>query len=68
MRSFYITFVSDDVEKMRIFGALVDAGMENFVITETEQFTYENWKRTVAENAQVDHFRDVRKKIELVEE
>ena len=60
MRSFYITFVSDDVEKMRIFGALLDAGMQNFVITEDIS--------TVAENAQVDHFRDVRKKIDLVEE
>ena len=62
MRSFYITFVSDDIEKMRIFGALLDAGMENFVITEIEQFTYENWKRTVAEN------ETVHKQINLVEE
>ena len=54
MRSFYLTFTSDDVDKMRIFGALLDAGMESFVITETEQFTYENWKRTVAENEQVE--------------
>ena len=35
MRDFYITFVSDDIDKMRIFGALLDAGMENFVISET---------------------------------
>ena len=68
MRNYYLTFVSDDVDKMRIFGALIDAGLKDFVITETEQLTYENWKRTVAENAQVDHFRDVRKKINLVEE
>lgn len=61
MRSFYLTFTSDDVDKMRIFGALLDAGMESFVITETEQFTYDNWKRTVAENETV-------KQIELVEE
>ena len=47
---------------MRIFGALLDAGMESFVITETEQFTYENWKRTVAEN------ETVHKQINLVEE
>lgn len=62
MRSFYLTFTSDDVDKMRIFGALLDAGMESFVITETEQFTYENWKRTVAEN------ETVHKQINLVEE
>ena len=68
MRDYLLTFVSDDVDKMRIFGALLDAGLKDFVITETEQFTYENWKRTVAENAQVDHFRDATKKIDLVEE
>lgn len=68
MRDYYLTFVNDDVDKMRIFGALLDAGLKDFVITETEQFTYDNWKRTVAENAQVDHFRDVRKMIDLVEE
>ncbi|MCQ2486300.1 MAG: hypothetical protein MJ168_13355 [Clostridia bacterium] len=54
MRSFYITFVSDDVDKMRIFGALLDAGMSNFVITEDIS--------TVAEN------ETVRKQINLVEE
>ena len=47
MRSFMLTFISDDVEKMRIFGALLDAGMKEFVITETEQFTYDNWKKDV---------------------
>lgn len=60
MRDYHLTFVSDDVDKMRIFGALIDAGMSDFVITEDVS--------TVAENAQVDHFRDVRKKIKLVEE
>lgn len=62
MRSFYLTFTSDDVDKMRIFGALLDAGLKDFVITETEQLTYENWKRTVAEN------ETVHKQIDLVEE
>ena len=62
MRSYMITFVSDDIEKTRVFGALLDAGMKNFVISETEQFTYDNWKRTVAEN------ETVHKQINLVEE
>lgn len=54
MRDYYLTFVNDDIDKMRIFGALLDAGLKDFVITETEQLTYENWKRTVAENEQVE--------------
>lgn len=53
MRSFYLTFTSDDVDKMRIFGALLDAGMESFVITEDIS--------TAAENETV-------KQINLVEE
>ena len=68
MRDYYLTFLDDKVDKMQIFNALADAGLKDFVITETEQFTYENWKRTVAENAQVDHFRETTKKIELMEE
>lgn len=35
MRNFYLTFTSDKIDKMKIFGALLDAGMENFVITES---------------------------------
>lgn len=62
MRDYYLTFVNDDIDKMRIFGALLDAGLKDFVITETEQLTYENWKRTVAEN------ETVHKQIDLVEE
>lgn len=54
MRDYLLTFVSDDVDKMRIFGALLDAGLKEFVITETEQFTYENWKRTVSEMETVE--------------
>lgn len=54
MRTYMLTFISDDVEKMRVFGALLDAGLKEFVITETEQLTYENWKQTVSENAQVE--------------
>ena len=46
MRDYHLTFVSDDVDKMRIFGALLDAGMSNFVITEDIS--------TVAENTQVE--------------
>ena len=107
MRNFYLTFTSDKIDKMRIFGALLDAGMENFVITESievgdisaaeEMHTCLNceygkkavycqyddqycdeadineecvcWEAsTVAENAQVDHFRETTKKIELMEE
>lgn len=54
MRSFYLTFVNDEVDKTRIFGALLDAGMSNFVITEDVS--------TVAEN------ETVHKQIDLVEE
>lgn len=50
MRDYYLTFVNDDVDKMRIFRALLDAGLKDFVITETERFTYENWKKDVSEN------------------
>lgn len=73
MRSFYLTFTSDDVDKMRIFGALLDAGMESFVITEQldcgnisedDDVSYSEYmtKSTIAENA------TVAKKIELLEE
>ena len=67
MRDYYLTFVSDDVDKMRIFGALLDAGLKEFVITEhisedvAENATTTEENATVAENAQV-------RRIEMVEE
>ena len=33
MRDYYLTFVNDDIDKTRIFGALLDAGLKDFVIT-----------------------------------
>lgn len=41
MRDYYLTFVNDNVDKMRIFGALLDAGLKDFVITEQFNATSE---------------------------
>lgn len=41
MRDYYLTIVNDNVDKMRIFGALFDAGLKDFVITEQFNATTE---------------------------
>lgn len=44
MRDYYLTFVNDDVDKMRIFGALLDAGFKDFVISEMYDYKPDNCK------------------------
>lgn len=44
MREYMLTFVSDNVDKMQIFGALLDAGFKDFVISEMYDYKPDNCK------------------------
>lgn len=47
MREYMLTFLSDNVDKMKVFDALHSSGLRAFVVTEMQTCDYENWKQTV---------------------